>query len=159
MLDAEFYRSQWVELLEKTASLTEEVACLKERISDIENQDITLGMRITSALIVQPQVGRTLAVLMRLCPLPVARDAIESIIQFRRESCRAKLLDVNICKARKALRAIGCEGGIVTIWGHGYQITKEAKATIMQRIAQHESVNGQVTNDLREIPQYEEFAA
>jgi DNA-binding winged helix-turn-helix (wHTH) protein len=159
MLDAEFYRVQWVELLEKTASLTEEVACLKERISDIENQALTLGMRITSAFGGQPQVGRTLAVLMRMCPLPVARDAIESIIQHKRDSCRIKLLDVNICKARKVMRAMGYDGGIVTIWGHGYQITKEAKAAIMQIIERHESVNGHVNDVLRKISQYEEAAA
>lgn len=159
MLDAEFYRTQWVDLLEKTANLTEEVASLKERIADIENQDLTLGLRITSALGGQPQVGRTLAVLMRMCPLPVARDVIESIIQHRQDSCRVKLLDVNICKARKFMRAVGCADGIQTIWGHGYQITKEAKAALMAHIEQHESVNGHVNDVLRKITQCEEFAA
>lgn len=159
MLDAEFYRIQWMLVREENAYLAEENTRLKERIAAMENQDITLGMRITSALGGQPQVGRTLAVLIRMSPLPVTREAMENVIHQRPESDRAKLLDVNICKARKLLRTIGYDDAIVTIWGHGYQIRKDAKAALMQLIERHESVNGQLNIVLREIPQCEEFAA
>lgn len=70
----------------------------------------------------------------------MTRAGLHSILQRseRPEETGPKIVDVNICKIRNALRknqlAFGRKAGIENAWGIGYYMTQETKNAILERV-------------------------
>lgn len=118
---------------------------MRDRLSQLEeiigvNQGLTGQIR--AALGVEPDHAEILGMLLRR--EFVTRDGLYTVLYEDRPECdwpHEKILDVQMCKLRVALKQQKLDVEIKTRWGAGWSISRADKAKLKERIGTSKTPN------------------
>lgn len=110
---------------------------LRDRVEELERflgVDRTLTNRLRSAFGIGPDPARILGMILQRNI--VTHEAMYIVVYGARPDCdqpATKILDVQVCKTRKALSGHGIK--IKTHWGEGWSMSLADKAKVRARLA------------------------
>lgn len=106
-----------------------------EQLEELVGVNRSLTSRIRSTLDVEPDHAEILGMLLRR--EFVTRDGLYTVLYEDRPECdwpQEKILDVQMCKLRVALKMLKLDIEIKTRWGEGWSISRTDKAKLRARI-------------------------
>jgi hypothetical protein len=104
-----------------------------------ERLDRDLAMRIRHVRRMAQEESRILSILIKRNF--ASYDTIHTILYGGRPECdqpEPKIVDVQVCKARKSMRNAGIPANVRTKWDDGYYMTREDKIAFMAALEEAE---------------------
>lgn len=130
-----------------------ELQRLRDRVEELESLlglERDLAMRIRHAWRMASEESRIMSIVLKRAF--ATRETLYTILYGARPDCdqpEMKIVDVQVCKARKSLRNNGVAAKVRTKWGDGYFMTREDKAALMAALERAEELP-----DAVERPEY-----